>query len=541
VTRRTCDETGLSFTSTVCGAGESCLDGACVARVCTPGAGSCDSPARARICAADGLGFTTRDCPASTSCSGGACAGWICTPGTTECADGGTLRTCAADGLSWVTSACGARATCSASLCRAWICDPGTLSCEDATTRRACNADGISYTSTACAAGEICSAGRCQPTPTYREAVLASAPIAYWPFDETEAGNTTDVIGGRVAVPTAGARVGAGNGAGLVAGGRSAVFDGTGYFEAPFDARLNGPIWTVELWARADGGGSIASPVTSRDALGGCGATRGWAMFALGTPRRWQTYTGSAGVPSCWRETIGPDVAAGAVVHLVATYDGTTTRLYVNGALAARLDGAYSPNAVAPLRIGAGAGNANEPTFYFTGAVDELALYDRALTPDEISTHHWIGSTPNLARTGTATQSSVYCGGCCRPAPIAIDGVQIAPGGPCAQLSIAGPDASAWWEVDLGGVHDVQRVVIWAWLFNANRALDVQYRRASSDAWSTVSLRGAAVLDFPGVMSVPIGAPARYVRLQRPNDGTCPGGALDNCTISLGEVEVIGR
>src|SRR6185436_15339523 len=67
--------------------------------------------------------------------------------------------------------------------------------------------------------------------------------------------------------------------------------------------------------------------------------------------------------------------------HLAATYDGARLQLYVNGALVASraVSGSYEVNAN-PLWIG---GNAVYGE-HFQGRLDELRVYDRALTQAEI-------------------------------------------------------------------------------------------------------------------------------------------------------------
>jgi fibronectin type 3 domain-containing protein len=67
--------------------------------------------------------------------------------------------------------------------------------------------------------------------------------------------------------------------------------------------------------------------------------------------------------------------------HLAATYDGATVRLYVNGALVSSSSVSGSmPNSDGPLRIG---GNAVWGE-YFDGLIDELRVYNRALSATEI-------------------------------------------------------------------------------------------------------------------------------------------------------------
>jgi glucose/arabinose dehydrogenase len=67
--------------------------------------------------------------------------------------------------------------------------------------------------------------------------------------------------------------------------------------------------------------------------------------------------------------------------HLAATYDGTTLRLYLNGTLAAtKTTSGAIPNTANPLRIG---GNAVWGE-YFSGLIDEVRVYNRALSATEI-------------------------------------------------------------------------------------------------------------------------------------------------------------
>jgi len=67
--------------------------------------------------------------------------------------------------------------------------------------------------------------------------------------------------------------------------------------------------------------------------------------------------------------------------HLAATYDGTTLRLYVNGALAgSRAVASPLITSTGVLRIG---GN-NVWGEWFAGLIDEVRLYNKALSATEI-------------------------------------------------------------------------------------------------------------------------------------------------------------
>ena len=77
----------------------------------------------------------------------------------------------------------------------------------------------------------------------------------------------------------------------------------------------------------------------------------------------------------------GPRLPAKTWTHLAATYDGVTQQLYVNGTLAgSRPQAGTIAVSGGKLRIG---GNSVWGE-YFTGHIDEVRIYNRALTPAEI-------------------------------------------------------------------------------------------------------------------------------------------------------------
>ncbi len=81
-------------------------------------------------------------------------------------------------------------------------------------------------------------------------------------------------------------------------------------------------------------------------------------------------------------------IVAGQTYHVVATYDGVTQRLYVNGAqvASAALSGGASTN-TNPLFIGAW----NATSEFFNGTLDEAAVYGSALGSAQVLTHYSAG------------------------------------------------------------------------------------------------------------------------------------------------------
>ncbi|HEV7860890.1 MAG TPA: FG-GAP-like repeat-containing protein [Pyrinomonadaceae bacterium] len=90
------------------------------------------------------------------------------------------------------------------------------------------------------------------------------------------------------------------------------------------------------------------------------------------------------------------NVLLNTYTHIAVTYDGTTMSLYVNGALDASKTttiGTLNQNSL-PLSIGGGAAD-------FAGAVDELEIYNRALSQTEIQSIYDAG-TAGKCRTGSS-------------------------------------------------------------------------------------------------------------------------------------------
>ena len=76
---------------------------------------------------------------------------------------------------------------------------------------------------------------------------------------------------------------------------------------------------------------------------------------------------------------------AGTWYHVVATYDGATMRIYVNGAQeGSRASTLSLPDTTHPVRIA----NSFAGTNHFDGRIDEVAVYTRALTAAEVAEHY---------------------------------------------------------------------------------------------------------------------------------------------------------
>ncbi|MCP4192169.1 MAG: hypothetical protein GY768_16275 [Planctomycetaceae bacterium] len=151
--------------------------------------------------------------------------------------------------------------------------------------------------------------------------------------------------------------------------------------DVPFDHQLNNESFTAEAWVQIDEGSGYRSVLTSRDVS----PQAGYMLYA-GSSNHWEFWTGDG--KGSWNILRGPQIETAKWTHLVGTYDQETNQqvLYVNGVEADRLNVEFAPNRENPLRIGAGA-TEGEADFFFTGTIDEVAVYDRALSPSLIRAH----------------------------------------------------------------------------------------------------------------------------------------------------------
>jgi len=90
---------------------------------------------------------------------------------------------------------------------------------------------------------------------------------------------------------------------------------------------------------------------------------------------RFQVYDGSS-----FYTTKDIAIDTGNWYHLIHTFDGSTLRAYVNGSLKDEVTGAACQNNTEPFNIGYNSRN----TAYFDGSIDDVRIYNRALTPVEV-------------------------------------------------------------------------------------------------------------------------------------------------------------
>jgi hypothetical protein len=199
------------------------------------------------------------------------------------------------------------------------------------------------------------------------QAVNYTAPaaglIAWWPAD----GDANDVVGGN--------NGSAGYGTTFMPGvmGEAFSFDGSnGYVTVPDSDRLNfgaaAPI-TIAAWIYRTGSSPIMHIIGKRD---GCGNINYQMAFDYNGLR----FDGYGGVLT------GVSPPLNTWMHVAATFDGSTFAFYINGKLSATSTGVtLGPTNSHPLEIGA----SGDCAYRWEGLIDEVQIYNRALSSDEIA------------------------------------------------------------------------------------------------------------------------------------------------------------
>jgi putative transposon-encoded protein len=227
---------------------------------------------------------------------------------------------------------------------------------------------------------------------SYSSTILGeSGLVSYWRLGETSGTTATDSKGSNNGTYTSGYTLGAD---GLIVGDsdKGVTLNGSsGYVDVPAASNLRPSNVTVEAWIKINTATNGVCVVASNSFSSNVGFELGLGFVAGNnqTPQ-FGTYNGSWTAAS---SSNGALPASNAHIHLVGTYDGTNLKLYINGILMATT--AFSGPLVYDannLKIG----KRPDTGVYFNGVIDEVAIYNTALSDSQIY-NHWIAGPSSLS------------------------------------------------------------------------------------------------------------------------------------------------
>lgn len=214
----------------------------------------------------------------------------------------------------------------------------------------------------------------------YASSVLSLKPVAYYRFEQEGGGAVANAVGGQYTAQAQGELTTRGT-----ERNRIGVFNGNYLHVQTPMPELTAGDYTIEFWVRPERDGVM--PIVGFY----CGGTRWGGVIETGehfrflhrSPAGEQFETGNSVLSA-----IAP--TAGRWQHVVAVRDGRDLMIYIDGKLAGS---ALAPNPLtpAPQLIIAGGDTATSPYSQkqaFVGQLDEIAIYDRALTRVEIAHHY---------------------------------------------------------------------------------------------------------------------------------------------------------
>ncbi|TDC70012.1 LamG-like jellyroll fold domain-containing protein, partial [Streptomyces hainanensis] len=228
----------------------------------------------------------------------------------------------------------------------------------------------------------------------YRSAVLDAGPVSYWRLDEAEGATAASSAPSRTGFNDAEYLNTSGGTPGALAGtsDTAASFDGTDtVVRLPHDTLRTTTFLSIELWFRTTGPGVLMGFQSQRLEDG---KPESWTPpLTVDANGRLSGYlfTGDRG-------NITPIKSSGTVTdgawhHAVLTAEGTTQTLYLDGRAVGTLNGAIDHLDMAYTYLGAGYSSsgfdgAASGVRRFTGDLDEVAVYHRALDAATVAEHH---------------------------------------------------------------------------------------------------------------------------------------------------------
>jgi hypothetical protein len=213
----------------------------------------------------------------------------------------------------------------------------------------------------------------------YADKVISDGASNYWRLNEASGTTARDSVGAKDGTISGGVTLG--QPSPLQDGTSAMTFNGTGRVLTV--ANVAQPLaTTMEAWFKTVPNGAFQAICSTRNPDGNAAAI----FLGVRSTGNLCAYNGGSGANLDGIRM----VADGLWHHVTAVFaGGTTASLYVDGVL--DNTGNFSRTALTGLPVSIGSDAA---TFFFVGALDEVAIYPRALSASEVAAHYALSTVP---------------------------------------------------------------------------------------------------------------------------------------------------
>lgn len=249
-------------------------------------------------------------------------------------------------------------------------------------------------------AGSIDAGSEAGTTCAYASTILADQPLAYLRFDEASGTTAADATGnGNAGTYKGGFKLAAAGAIATCPGDTGVALDGnSGWVDLGDKFGFTGTSpFSLEIWVNPSTINAEFRGVMTKQGVDSNNQKQGYDIFSVdgvqyGTAlalERWQNGgSGGAGIAPTGMSGTAYAPVAGAWMHIVAVYDGTNAYLYTNGALVNGPNpSSQAIQALTGCSFAVGAFSCGTGG-YFAGTVDEVAVYDKALTAAQVQAHY---------------------------------------------------------------------------------------------------------------------------------------------------------
>jgi hypothetical protein len=217
----------------------------------------------------------------------------------------------------------------------------------------------------------------------YRDGVLAHSPEAYWELAETEGVACTDTIedwGGtyRNGVALEGDSA-------LSGGTPSCTFDGSNdYVDVGTGMEISGDELTILAWIRGASSGSGEDAIICQSPGGSSASNRLWSLSTKNSGR-YPTFRVKTSSGSTQLKVSDVSLQNGQWYFIAAVYDGSKMIIYIDGEEVDSRSKSGDLETDTDGEVWLGSVPTSQGSYPWQGDLDEVAVFDKALSADEIS------------------------------------------------------------------------------------------------------------------------------------------------------------